>query len=145
LSEEPPTDLENTRYRSVVDNVIDGIITIDETGRIESFNPAASSIFGYTADEVIGQNVKMLMPSPYHEEHDGYLEGYLRSSEAHIIGIGREVTGLRRDGTQFPMDLAVGEFVEGSRRRFTGIIRDITKRKQLEEQLLQAQKMESVG
>ena len=136
---------DNTRYRSVVDNVVDGIITIDERGRIEFFNPAASRIFGYAPSEVIGKNISLLMPSPYHEEHDGYLESYQRTGKAKIIGIGREVTGRRQDGSQFPMDLSVGEFVEDGRRRFTGVVRDITQRKQLEEQLLQAQKMESVG
>ena len=136
---------ENTRYRAVVDNVVDGIITIDEAGRIESFNPSAARIFGYAANEVIGNNVSMLMPSPYHEGHDDYLAQYRKTGEAKVIGVGREVTGRRRDGSTFPMDLSVGEFVEDGRRRFTGVVRDITKRKQLEEQLLQAQKMESVG
>jgi PAS domain S-box-containing protein len=132
---------DNTRYRSVVDNVVDGIITIDEKGRIESFNPAASRILGYSANEVIGKNVSLLMPSPYHEEHGGYLESYQRTGRAQIIGIGREVTGRRQYGSQFPPDLSVGEFVEDGRRCLTGVVRDITKRKQLEEQLLQAQKM----
>jgi PAS domain S-box-containing protein len=136
---------ENTRYRAVVDNVVDGIITIDEAGRIESFNPAASRIFGYAADEVIGNNVSMLMPTPYKEAHDGYLEQYRRTGKGEVIGVGREVSGRRRDGSVFPLDLSIGEFIEDGRRRFTGVARDITKRKHLEEQLLQAQKMESVG
>ncbi len=136
---------EDTRYRAVVDNVIDGIITIDESGRIESFNPAAARIFGYTPDEVLGQNVGMLMPAPHSVDHQGYIEGYLKSGEANIIGVGREVTGRRRDGSEFPMDLSVGEFLEAGRRRFTGVMRDITERKHLEDQLLQAQKMETVG
>jgi PAS domain S-box-containing protein len=123
--------------RSVLDNVIDGVITINERCEIDSFNPAAARIFGYLASEVIGQNVKMLMPEPYHGEHDGYVGNYLRSGQAKIIGIGREVVGQRKDGTTFPMDLAVSEFQLGGRRFFTGIVRDITERKRLEQELRQ--------
>jgi PAS domain S-box-containing protein len=125
------------RMRSVVDNVIDGIITIDESGRIASFNPAAQKIFGYEQSEVMGRNVKMLMPEPYRREHDGYLSNYLSTGQRKIIGIGREVVGQRKDGTTFPMDLAVSEFRLGARRFFTGIVRDITERKRLEQELRQ--------
>jgi PAS domain S-box-containing protein len=118
--------------RSVVENVIDGIITIDEFGTVESFNAAAEQVFGYKSPEVIGQNVKMLMPEPYHREHDNYIGNYLRTGEAKIIGIGREVVGHRKDGSTFPMELAVGEFHAGIHRHFTGIVRDITARKQSE-------------
>ena len=133
------------RYQSVVDNVVDGIITIDEHGTIESFNPAAARIFGYDSSEVIGKPVQVLMPEPQASEHDGHVQRYLETGQRHIIGIGREVRGRRKDGHEFPMDLSVGEFVEDGLRKFTGVVRDITERKQLELQLLQAQKMESVG
>jgi PAS domain S-box-containing protein len=125
------------RIRSVVNHVIDGIITIDSQGIVQTFNAAAERLFGYQAGEVIGRNVSMLMPEPYRGEHDGYLENYLRTGEAKIIGIGREVAGRRKDGSVFPMDLAVSEFQHGGRRLFTGIVRDITERKRLEQELRQ--------
>ncbi|MBI2226788.1 MAG: PAS domain S-box protein, partial [Betaproteobacteria bacterium] len=123
------------RMRSIVNHVIDGIITIDEHGAVESFNPAAEKLFGYPRAEVIGRNVKLLMPEPYHSEHDGYLANYRETGHAKIIGIGREVLGRRKDGSTFPMELAVSEFHAGTRRFFTGIVRDITDRKQLEQEL----------
>jgi len=117
------------RLTALLNTVVDAIVTIDARGNIESFNPAAQRMFGYTASEVLGQNVKMLMPAPYHEEHDGYLDNYLRTGQAKVIGIGREVTGRRKDGSEFPMELAVSEmFVEGQR-MFTGVVRDITERR----------------
>ena len=123
------------RMRSVVNHVIDGIITIDERGLVESFNPAAEKTFGYPAIEVVGRNVSMLMPEPHHSGHDGYLANYFRTHQSKIIGIGREVEGLRSDGSIFPMELAVSEFNLAGRRYFTGIIRDITERKRLEREL----------
>ena len=122
------------RTRSIVDNVVDGIITIDERGRIQTFNRAAERLFGYRAEETIGQNVNMLMPAPYHAEHDGYVASYLRTRQAKIIGIGREVEGRRKDGSTFPMELAVSEFRLEERLYFTGIVRDITERKRAEKQ-----------
>ena len=138
-SPKPPAELVHAeeRMRSVVDHVIDGIITIDEHGHIASFNPAAEKLFGYRQPEVLGQNVKMLMPEPYHGEHDGYIHNYLRTGIPKIIGIGREVIGRRKNGSTFAMELAVSEFHVGPRRYFTGIVRDITDRKQLEQQLRQ--------
>ena len=118
--------------RSVVDHVVDGIITIDESGAIQTFNPAAERIFGYLAPEVIGQNVKMLMPDPYRREHDGYIANYIGTGQPKIIGIGREVEGLRKDGSTFPLDLAVSVFHLRARRYFTGVVRDITERKRAE-------------
>ena len=120
------------RMRSILDNVVDGIITIDEQGIIKSVNPAIERIFRYSRDELLGRNVRMLMTAPHRESHDGYLKRYLESGEAHIIGKGREVEGLRRDGTVFPMDLAVSEMVRDDGFLFTGVIRDITERKQVE-------------
>lgn len=125
------------RLRAIFDTAVDGIVTIDERGLIERFNPAAEHLFGYTEAEVIGHNVSMLMPSPYHEAHDGYLANYRQSGEKKIIGIGREVVGLRKDGSTFPMDLAVGETQQSERRMFTGTVRDISARKQAEEQRTQ--------
>ncbi len=123
-----------SRMRAIFDTAVDGIVTIDERGIIERFNPAAERLFGYTEAEVTGKNVSMLMPAPYHEAHHGYLAHYVQTGEKKIIGIGREVVGQRKDGTTFPMDLAVGEMRLGERRMFTGTVRDISKRKQAEEQ-----------
>lgn len=126
------------RMRSVVDNVVDGIISIDEGGTIQTFNPAAEKIFGYATAEVIGQNVKMLMPESYRREHDDYIANYVRTGQAKIIGSGREVEGRRKDGSTFPLDLAVSVFYIGSRRYFTGVVRDITERKRAEQALKEA-------
>ena len=127
------------RFRLILDNAVDGIISIDERGIIESFNPAAETIFGYSAEEVLGKNVKMLMPQPYHDEHDGYLANYLRTGEAKIIGIGQEVKGLRKDGTIFPMDLGVSQLPFGGKSVFVGFVRDITDRKRAEEALRESE------
>lgn len=120
------------RTRAILAAAMDAIIIIDASGTIESLNAAAEKLFGYTVLEMVGQNVKMLMPEPYKTEHDGYLHNYTATGVSKIIGIGREVTGLRKNGQTFPMDLAVSEVQTGGRRLFTGIVRDITARKQAE-------------
>ncbi|MGZ6009686.1 MAG: PAS domain-containing sensor histidine kinase, partial [Rhizomicrobium sp.] len=127
------------RLRSILDTVPDAIITIDEVGIIESFSRAASRLFGYEPSEVVGKNVKMLMPPPYREQHDGFLEHYRRTGERRIIGKGRIVVGLRHDGSTFPMELAVGEVHGGVRRLFTGFVRDITERQDTEHRLQELQ------
>ncbi len=118
------------QIRAIVENVVDGIVTIDEEGTIELFNPTAEEIFGYSAKEVIGENISMLMPQPYQGEHDGYMQSYHETGEAKILGLKREVWGLRKDGSVFPMELAINEFYIGERRAYTGVVQDITEKKQ---------------
>ncbi|MGD0541644.1 MAG: PAS domain S-box protein [Tepidisphaeraceae bacterium] len=122
---------------AILSTMVDGVITIDERGSIDSINPAAEGLFGYSFSEVAGQNVKLLMPEPYYGEHDEYLRNYFRTGKAKIIGIGREVVGRRKDGSIFPMDLAVSEMFLGERRFFAGIVRDLTERKRMERQVLE--------
>jgi two-component system CheB/CheR fusion protein len=122
------------KMRAILGATVDGIVTIDADGIITSWNEAAERIFGYAAGEVLGQNVRMLMPAPYRDEHDGYIARYLATGEARIIGKSREVVGRRKDGTTFPLDLAVSEFHDGKGPGFVGILRDITRRKQAEEE-----------
>lgn len=124
-----------SQIRSILDNVLDGIITINEQGIVESFNPAAEKIFGYAAAEVIGRNIGMLMPEPDHGRHAAYLANYRRTGERKIIGSGREVTGLRKDGKPFPMELGVSEIQSDRRRLFIGVVHDLTERKRTEEAL----------
>jgi two-component system, LuxR family, sensor kinase FixL len=121
--------------RAVLETAADAIITIDADGGIQAFNPAAERMFGYRAAEVIGKNVHLLMPAPYRHQHDDYMSRYLRTGEKRIIGIGREVQALRRDGTVFPIELAVSEVCIRGAHHFTGIIRDISERKQSERRL----------
>lgn len=130
------------QIRAILDTAVDAIITIDDRGRIESFNRAARKMFGYKPQDVIGRNVNMLMPEPYRSEHDTYVSNYLLTGRAKIIGIGREVVAMKKDGTTFPIDLAVSEVKLGSRRTFTGIIRDITDRKRLEKEILEISERE---
>lgn len=122
----------DNRIKAILNTVMEGIITINEQGMIETVNPAALDIFGYDLEEMQGNNVKMLMPDPYHSEHDGYLSHYKETQEKKIIGIGREVTGKRKDGSEFPLELAVSEMWVEDHRMFTGIVRDITERKEAE-------------
>lgn len=140
------------RWRSIVETVPDAIIVIDTRGTIESFSPAAERLFGYRAGEVIGHNVKMLMPSPYREVHDEYLGRYMRTGERRIIGIGRVVVGQRKDGETFPMELAVGEFSSPNGKFFTGFVRDLTGRQEaerriedLQSELLHASRLSVMG
>ncbi|HKA73377.1 MAG TPA: PAS domain S-box protein [Xanthobacteraceae bacterium] len=124
---------------SILDTVPDAVIVIDERGFMQSFSPAAERLFGYAAADMIGKNVKILMPSPYRENHDGYIERYLRTGERRIIGVGRVVVGERKDGSTFPIELAVGEMRSSNQRFFTGFIRDLTERQETEARLQELQ------
>jgi two-component system sensor kinase FixL len=125
--------------QSILDTIPDAMIVIDECGRIQSFSAAAERLFGWTAAEAIGQKVEMLMPSPYREGHDGYLDRYRITGERRIIGIGRIVVGQRRDGSSFPIELAIGEMRVAERRFFTGFVRDLTERQETEARLQELQ------
>ncbi|MBI2379435.1 MAG: PAS domain S-box protein [Gammaproteobacteria bacterium] len=127
------------KFLALLDAAVDAIIVIDTRGHIEAFNASAQRLFGYSQDEVLGRNVKLLMPAPYHDAHDAYLGNYLESGQARIIGIGREVQARRRDGSVFPISLAVGEARMGKDRRFVGLIRDLSERKRAEEELQRAE------
>ena len=148
----PSPAAQAAKLRGILKSAVTAIITIDDRGMIESVNPATERLFGYGAAELVGQNVKVLMPEPYRAEHDGYIANYLGTGIKKIIGIGREVSGRRKDGTTFPLHLSVSEFEADGRRYFTGMIHDISDRKHVEEalreserRLAQAQKMEAVG
>jgi PAS domain S-box-containing protein len=130
------------RLRAILETAVEGIITIDERGTVESFNRASEKIFGYAAAEVIGKNVSVLMSSPHRQQHDGYIENYKHTGHAKIIGIGRETIARKKDGTLFPMDLSVSEVKLSDRRIFTGFIRDITERKRLEKEILEISERE---
>ena len=132
LQHEGSKGLADTLYRAIVDTAVDAIIVIDRNGAIRSVNQATEGLFGYVAEELIGRNVKLLMPEPYAGEHDTYLANYLRTGLKKIIGIGREVVGRRKDGSVFPMELSVGEARDGGNSIFVGVIRDITARKAAE-------------
>ena len=121
---------------AVLETTVDGIITIDSRGTIKTINSAVIRIFGYESEELIGQNISILMPEPFHSEHDSYLQNYIDTGHRKIIGIGREVIGKRKDGSVFPLDLAVSEVRVGDERMFTGILRDISDRRRLEQEVL---------
>ncbi|TAL03255.1 MAG: PAS domain-containing sensor histidine kinase [Rhodospirillaceae bacterium] len=140
------------RFEALVTAAVDGIMVIDAGGAVQVYNPACERLFGYAADEVIGHNVKMLMPAPYQEEHDGYLAHYHSTREKKIIGIGREVLGRRKDGSTFPMYLSVGEGVLNGRSIFVGIIHDITtqqaaerRMRELQAELLHVSRLSAMG
>ncbi len=116
------------QLQAILDTVPDGMIVIDERGIVQSFSATAERMFGYAAEEVLGRNVSLLMPSPYREQHDGYLARYLDTGERRIIGLGRVVAGQRKDGTSFPLELAVGEVAGAAHRLFTGFVRDLSER-----------------
>ncbi|GAA4648728.1 hypothetical protein GCM10023116_10010 [Kistimonas scapharcae] len=132
------TEHERRFVTSILDNTLDGIITINAKGMIASFNKGAQTIFGYTPEEVRHQNVKMLMPEPYHSQHDGYLANYLKTGDAKVIGIGRDVIGLRKNGEEFPLWLGISEIESGGETLFIGMVRDCTEKKQAEDKLLEA-------
>lgn len=133
------------RWRAVIDSAVDGIVVIDPRGTIESFNRGAERLFGYAEQEVLGRNVSVLMPSPYREEHDMYMARYVTTGKAKIIGLGREVRGMRKDGTTFPLHLSVGEMVVAGERRFTGILHDLTGRVQMEDRLREQASLAKLG
>lgn len=122
--------------KAIIENAIEGIITIDDRGIVESINPSALALFGYEASDVIGKNIKFLMPEPYKREHDGYIHNYVTTGIKKIIGIGREVKGLKKDGSTFPFRLSVSEVNYENRKIFTGFVHDLTKQKEAEDQLL---------
>lgn len=125
-----------SQLQAVIHNVMDGIITINEAGEIQGFNPAAEQIFGYLQQDVLGKNMKILMPEPEKSKHDTYINQYLRTGQGRILGVrGREVIAVRSNGEQFPMELSASEMVLGGLRYFIGIVRDITERKQAEQKI----------
>ena len=132
----------DAQSHAILDTAVDAIITIDARGRIETINRAGIRMFGYQPDEVVGRNVSMLMPQPFRGEHDRYLANYLKTGKARIIGIGREVVALKKDGTRFPIELSVSEVNLGGARTFTGITRDISDRKRLEREILEISERE---
>jgi two-component system sensor kinase FixL len=133
------------RWRSIVESAVDGIVVIDRRGCIEAFNPAAERLFGYSEADVIGKNVNMLMPAPFHDEHDQYLARYLDTGQRRIIGIGREVIAKRRDGSTFPVHLSVGEMAVNGERKFTGILHDLSARIRMEERLREQTALARLG
>lgn len=135
----------DARWRAIIDSTVDAIVVIDVDGRIETFNRSAERMFGYTEAEMLGKSVNTLMPQPYRDEHDSYIANYLRTGSQKIIGIGREVTCLRRDGSTLPVHLSVGEWQVGGERHFTGILHDLSPRMALEAQLREQTALARLG
>lgn len=133
------------RMRSILDTAADAIVVIDQKGIVQLFSHAAENIFGYRAEEVLGRNISMLMPLPVAAEHDDYVQHFVHTGKAKVIGFGRELTGLRKDGTLVPIELSVSDWRSGGELFFTGVIRDITEHRQLQRQLLQSQKLDALG
>ena len=140
-----PGRIAEARWRAVIDAAVDGIIVIDAHGAIEVFNAAAQRMFGYSETEVLGQNVKLLMPEPDRRQHDGYIAHHVTTGERKIIGIGRAVTGQRKDGHTFPLHLSVGEMQIDGEPHFTGILHDLSSRADLEDRLREATAMARLG
>lgn len=132
------------QLQTILESSLDGIVTIDEQGRILAFNHSAERMFGYTEKEILGRNVSVLMPPPYRDEHDGYLERYLRTGERRVIGVNREVKALRKDGTVFPAYLSIGE-IPGERRLFTGIVRDLSEIRKANDELRRSERLSAIG
>jgi two-component system, LuxR family, sensor kinase FixL len=145
VEEEERRRTSEARWQAVIESAVDAIVVIDTRGRIEAFNPAAERLFGYAERELLGQNVTVLMPSPFREEHDTYLNRYLATGQRKIIGLGREVVGLRRDGSTFPLHLSVGEMNVNGERRFTGILHDLSTRTEIERQLREQAALARLG
>ncbi len=139
------TGAAHSLMQAIIATATEGIVSMATDGRIETVNRATERLFGYGPDELIGRDVTLLMPSPYREEHDGYVRRYLNTGEPRIIGRGREVRGRRKDGSEFPVDLSVGEGFVGSRRFFVAIVRDITERKELQAKLALAERLSAIG
>ena len=133
------------RNQAILNTAIDAIVTIDDKGIIETANRAAERMFGFTTKEMIGRNICMLMPEPFQSEHDGYIKKYLATGKAKIIGVGREVVARQKDGTTFPVHLAVSEFLSDGQRMFAGIVRDISDVKSAQQQLLQSARLAAIG
>ncbi|MCA9085315.1 MAG: PAS domain S-box protein [Planctomycetaceae bacterium] len=139
-------ELEQTaHWRAVLDTAVDAIITIDSQGTILTVNVAASEMFGYPVDALLNQNISILMPEPYRSEHNGYLQEYIRTGKAAIVGIGRKVTAICSDGTELPVHLAVSAFDVNGQKRFTGIIRDLSELDSVQQQLLQSERLAAIG
>ena len=138
MKDSNPPEIQTAVLAAILENAVDAIINITPQGIIDSVNPAAVEMFGFSADEMIGHNIKMLMPNPYRDEHDGYLAKYNAGGPRKIIGVGREVTGQRKNGSTFPMHLAVSEIKVDDKHLFTGIVRDISDLKCAEQELAAA-------